>query len=171
MTWELAAPEEVKVLGKKAGHEIAVEDFISGFKKWKESTSTSPSGRHLGRCKATAADPGLKKQDPEQEHLRARETNFAEALVKMISLPLRHGLRTKRWRNSTTATVEKGPGSPRVERLRVTRLFEADYNLSLKLLWGNRVAHQGEGGAAAPANNGVDRARGPSAQARRSRRP
>ena len=140
VTRELAMPEEIKALGKKIDHEITVEDFVSGFKKWKESTLTSPSGRHLGRCEATVADPGLKKQDPEQEHLRARETNFAEALVKMINLPLRHGFAPKRWRNSVAAMIEKDPGSPRVERLRVTRLFEADCNLSLKLLWGNRVA-------------------------------
>jgi hypothetical protein len=38
--------EEIKVLGKKIDCEISEEVFISGFKKWKESTLTSPSGRH-----------------------------------------------------------------------------------------------------------------------------
>jgi hypothetical protein len=28
--------------------EITFEEFIAGFKKWKEKTTTSPSGRHLG---------------------------------------------------------------------------------------------------------------------------
>jgi hypothetical protein len=37
-------PEEIKVLGKKIDNEILEEDFISGFKGWKESTSTCPSG-------------------------------------------------------------------------------------------------------------------------------
>jgi hypothetical protein len=41
---ELSMPEEIKVLGKKIDTEILEEDFISGFKGWKESTSTSPSG-------------------------------------------------------------------------------------------------------------------------------
>jgi hypothetical protein len=41
---ELSMPEEIKVLGKQIETEISEADFISGFKGWKESTSTSPSG-------------------------------------------------------------------------------------------------------------------------------
>jgi hypothetical protein len=41
---ELSMPEKIKVLGKKIETEISEEDFMSGFKGWKESTSTSPSG-------------------------------------------------------------------------------------------------------------------------------
>jgi hypothetical protein len=41
---ELSMPEEMKVLGKKIDTEVLEEDFISGFKGWKESTSTSPLG-------------------------------------------------------------------------------------------------------------------------------
>ena len=36
--------------------ESAVEQFISGIKIWKETTSTSPSGRHLGHYKAIIRD-------------------------------------------------------------------------------------------------------------------
>jgi hypothetical protein len=66
-------PEEIKVLGKQIETEISEADFISGFKDWKESTSTSPSGRHLGHYKAIVNDPDLKKQDPEKSHLRERK--------------------------------------------------------------------------------------------------
>ena len=31
---------------------ISVEDMTSGFRKWKESTTTSPSHRHLGHYKS-----------------------------------------------------------------------------------------------------------------------
>jgi hypothetical protein len=55
---ELAMPEEIRVLGKKIECEISEEDFISGIKCWKESTSTSPSGRHLGHYKAIVNDDG-----------------------------------------------------------------------------------------------------------------
>jgi hypothetical protein len=58
-------PDEIKVPGKKIDCEIKEELFISGFKKWKESTLTSPSGRHLGHYKAIVYDLDLKKQDPE----------------------------------------------------------------------------------------------------------
>jgi hypothetical protein len=40
--------------------------------------------------------------------------------------------------------IEKDPENPQIERLRVIHLFEVDYNLSLKLLWGKRMVYQGE---------------------------
>jgi hypothetical protein len=67
---ELSMLEEIKVLEKKIKTEILDVDFISGFKGWKESTSTSPSSLHLGHYKATVNDLDLKKQDPEKSHLR-----------------------------------------------------------------------------------------------------
>jgi hypothetical protein len=141
---ELSMPEESKVLGKKIDCEITEEDFISGFKAWKESTSRSPSGRHLGHYKAIVYDPDLKKQDPETQHLRERETNFVEALVKLINIPLRYGFAPKQWCTSVMVMIKKDPGNPQIERLRVIHLFEAYYNLRLKLIWGSQMVYQGK---------------------------
>jgi hypothetical protein len=141
---ELSMQEEIKVLGKKIDCKITEEDFISEFKAWKESTSTSPSGRHLGHYKAIVYDPDLKKQDPETHHLRECKTNFVEALVKVINIPLWYGFAPKRWCTSITVMIEKDPGNPQVEWLCMLYLFEANYNLSLKLIWGSRMVHQGE---------------------------
>lgn len=88
-------PEAIKVFGKKIDCEIMEEDFMSGFKKWKESNSMSPSGWHLGHYKAIVNDPDLKKKDPEKAHLQERETNFIEALVKMLNLPMQYGFAPK----------------------------------------------------------------------------
>ena len=59
---ELAMPEEIKVLGKKISYKVTEADFISGFKGWKECTSTSPLGHHLGHYKAMINDPDGKKK-------------------------------------------------------------------------------------------------------------
>jgi hypothetical protein len=48
---ELATPKEIKEL-PPIRHDISIEDWNKGFRQWKESTSTSPSGRHLGIYKA-----------------------------------------------------------------------------------------------------------------------
>jgi hypothetical protein len=40
--------------------------------------------------------------------------------------------------------IAKDPGSSKIERIRVIHLFEADYNFTLKLLWGKRLVYQGE---------------------------
>jgi hypothetical protein len=87
---EMAMPEEIKVLGKKINCEISEVDFILGFKGWGESTSTSPSVRHLGHYKAIIIDPDLELQKPEDLHLQEHETNFIEGLVKLLNLPLWH---------------------------------------------------------------------------------
>ncbi|KAI2512006.1 hypothetical protein MHU86_2294 [Fragilaria crotonensis] len=39
--------------------EITTDDVIKGFTSWKETTTTSPSGRHLGHYKALLQDPIL----------------------------------------------------------------------------------------------------------------
>ena len=41
--------------------EIKTDDIVQGFSRWKETTSTSPSGRHLGHYKAILKDPMLLK--------------------------------------------------------------------------------------------------------------
>jgi hypothetical protein len=92
---EMSMPEEIKVLSEKIDCEISEEDFILGFKKWKESTSTSPSGWHLGHYKAIVYDLDLKKQESEKQHLRECKTNFVKALVKLINVPLRYGFAPK----------------------------------------------------------------------------
>ena len=38
---------------------ISTKDVSRGFKLWKEKTTTSPSGRHIGHYKALALDPSL----------------------------------------------------------------------------------------------------------------
>ena len=88
---ELAMPEEIKVLGKKISYKVTEADFISGFKGWKECTSTSPLGHHLGHYKAMINDPDRKKK-PE---LCDREIDFVELMAKMINILLKYGFAPK----------------------------------------------------------------------------
>ncbi len=43
---ELAMPEEIKVLGKKIHSKISDDDFIDGFKKWKETSGALQGDRY-----------------------------------------------------------------------------------------------------------------------------
>jgi hypothetical protein len=49
-----------------------------------------------------------------------------------------------KWCTSITVMTEKDPGNPWIECSWVIHLFEADYNLCLKLIWGSQMVHQGE---------------------------
>ena len=102
--------------------EITPDDVTYGFKKWKESTSTSPSVRHLGHYKSLIQDPTL-----------------LGALTSFLNITIQRGLSVSRWSNATNVLIEKDPGTPRIHRLRIIHLFEADFNLFLKLIWGSRL--------------------------------
>lgn len=71
--------------------------------------------------------------------------SFVDLFVKVSNAPLRCSFAPEQWRKSSTAMIEKGPGSPRVEHPHVIHLFEASCNFCLKPLWGCQMAHQGKG--------------------------
>jgi hypothetical protein len=101
---------------------ITPETFITGIKRWRESTSTSPSGRHLGHYKALIQDEDL-----------------LSPIVTLVQLALTRGIALDRWTKSVTVMIEKIDSFPVITKLRIIHLFEADYNLILKLLWGKRL--------------------------------
>ena len=76
----MAMPEkEMKDLAP-LNTQIKLEDFTKGIREWKESTSTSPTGRHLGHYKVAL-------QDKEQ---------LSEGYSKMINMPVRYGFSPNR---------------------------------------------------------------------------
>ena len=116
-----AIPQNVKE-AEAIKTEISVDDFVYGIKHWSEKTSTSPSGRHLGHYKSLIQDPVL-----------------LECQVLMMNIAIHHGIALDRWSKSVTVMLEKDAGAPRINRLRIIHLFEADFNLFLKLQWGSRL--------------------------------
>ena len=40
--------------------------------------------------------------------------------------------------------LEKDPGDPKLDRLRIICLYEADYNLYLKIMWAHRMVKTAE---------------------------
>ncbi|KAI2496067.1 hypothetical protein MHU86_18439 [Fragilaria crotonensis] len=104
---------------------ISADDIVKGFKSWKETTTTSPSGRHLGHYKALIQDPIL-----------------LESFRKFLNIAISRGIAIPRWSKAVNVMIEKDSGSPKINRLRIIHLFEADYNLFLKIMWGSRLVRQ-----------------------------
>jgi hypothetical protein len=46
------------------------------------------------------------------------------------------GFSPTRWQTVVNAMLEKNPGTPLLHKLRVIHILEADYNLSLKMIFG-----------------------------------
>ena len=116
-----AIPESVKATAP-IPTDITNDQVLTGFRKWKETTSTSPSGRHLGHYKAITHDAVL-----------------LQCLTDFLHITVNSGLPVTRWCNAVNILIEKDPGKPKINRLRIIHLFEADFNYFLKLIWGSRL--------------------------------
>ena len=83
-------PNDTHPHNNKISIDIDQDDFLQIFSKWKESTTTSPSGRHLGHYKAILGSPDL-----------------IEYHCIMASLPLHFGFTPTRWSKAIQIMLEK----------------------------------------------------------------
>ncbi len=115
---------------------ISADDLRQGYSKWRESTSTSPSGLHLGHEKALLRMENKPPKDGE-EHLSERVFSL---IAKFLNLAIEHCHVYKRWKKIINATIEKIPGTPLIHKLRVIHLIESDFNLMVgianrRMMW------------------------------------
>ena len=57
----------------------------------------------------------------------------------MINIGMVCGIVLKRWKNAVNIMIEKDKGSPKLHRLRVIQLMEADLNFCLSTVFGKRI--------------------------------
>jgi hypothetical protein len=111
--------------------EITFEEFRIGLQKWNEKTTTSPSGRHLGHYKLLL-NLNVYNSDLQKENL---SESILKVYYNIIMTAIKLGQPVERWKNITTCMIEKIPGVSQIDKLRVIHIFEADYNLILKIMW------------------------------------
>lgn len=112
---------------------ITLEGFTKGIRKWREATSTSPSGKHLGHYKSLISIDSYASQYTEDTPDPGPQ--LLEVLYHIAAAAFISGVTLNQWKNITTCMIEKIPGVPRISKLRVIHLYEADYNLMNKLIW------------------------------------
>ena len=127
---------------------ISEDEFVGKLKVWRESTSTSPSGLHLGHYKALISRHQHSEVDSKaNETLQAQKTELDMMQREMMLLHLRlinyaleRGYSHQRWQTVANAMIFKEPGrNVKIQRTRVIHIYEADYNLSMGLKWRNAV--------------------------------
>ena len=91
---------------------VSEDDVQQGFQKWKERTTTSPSGRHLGHYRSLVQDPILRN-----------------CFTQFMNIIIATGITPYRWGNAVNVLIEKDAGQPKINLLRIIHLFEANYNL------------------------------------------
>jgi hypothetical protein len=121
---------------------ITLEDWTRKIKKWKEKTTTSPSGLHLGHYKALLAPHTLSYDDDSKE--RAELEHQQEAVLKtymtLLNISLQSAIPFERWKNVHSICLFKDEDNRFVSRIRNIHIYEADYNLILKLKWEQAIA-------------------------------
>jgi hypothetical protein len=116
---------------------MSPEQISQGFKKWREETSTSPSGCHLGLRRIPAFATDTKEDDKMRQQIQ-------QVQADIINLPMSRGFSLTRWRVVVNAMLEKIAGKPLLHKLRVIHILEADYNLALKEIFGRRLMYNCE---------------------------
>ncbi len=109
--------------------QLTLEEIKQGFRSWRESTSTSPSGRHMSVYHAMLApeeiDPGIRQKPSEQ---------FWTTIEILLNLCIKYGLALERWKVIHNTMLEKKVGNDRLDKLRVIHIFEADFNLIMGVM-------------------------------------
>jgi len=117
--------------------EITEDEIEQGLKKWKEYTSTSPSGRSLSHYKATLS---ISKNGEKTQATKI----FLKTMATILSACTTMGLSLKRWQRVDNTMLEKNPGDDHIEKVRVIHIIEADYNLVTSILFNKRILKQAE---------------------------
>lgn len=107
------------------------EDLEIAFNRWREQTATSPSGRHLGHYKSLL----VKLEDGTDEMART----IFNLHRMMINIAQMRRKPFQRWKKEVEIMLEKDVGDPKINRLRIICLYEADYNIFLKIMWAHRL--------------------------------
>ena len=118
-------------------HELTFEEFRGKISRWRESTTTSPSGRHLGRYKAlfTRVPTTAEDTNPEETSFAAKQESIARLKLAIINYCIRNTYVLNRWKTVVNVMIFKEPGNYKIHRLRVIHIYEADFNALLAIKW------------------------------------
>lgn len=119
---------------------ISLSDMIGKLKKWPETTTTSPSGLHLGHYKALIKKvvPPLDCDEEIKQfynEVHVKQQKILDAHLQLLNYALSKGFTFSRWQTTNSNILLKTPNDYRIHRLRVIHIFEADYNLFLAVKW------------------------------------
>ena len=116
--------------------QITLHEFVRRLRRWKETTSTSPSRRHLGHYKSLLPPPSY---TPE-EYLSSQEGKLLSVHLSMLNFCARTGYSLQRWHKIVTMMIPKEHNNFKIHRLRVIHLYEADLT-ALFSIWSKKMIH------------------------------
>lgn len=109
---------------------FSMQDMCEGFYRWREKTTTSPSGKHLGIYRALITADRHLSDRKENYNFIANKCLQIQHLLMTLAITQCHTF--QRWTVVHNFLLEKIPGIPRLDKLRVIHLYEADWSLIQK---------------------------------------
>ena len=117
--------------------EIGMEEWKQKFKFWRESTSTSPSGVHLGHFKALI-EPIYVVNDiqlaPDLE-INTMQQDTLELHLRLINLILQSENSIPRWQRCNNISIPKKLDCILVEKFRNIHIYECDLDAVIAIKW------------------------------------
>jgi hypothetical protein len=121
---------------------ITREEFIGKLATWPESTTTSPSGLHLGHYQVLRKRHNfLATQKEEEARFEAQRDLVIRAHLALFNYALKFGYSYYRWQKVINVMLKKDKSNSFIHRLRVIHIYEADYNLLLGVKWRQAMHH------------------------------
>ena len=145
-----AARDLLKRLGEQflpEGSELRDEDLMidttkvfGWFKNWKIDTSTSPSGMHLGLWKSAlgVVFPNKRKTSEEDDpgpEIPTDNEDILNWVTTYLELIRTTGTIPERWQQTVNLMLEKIPGKPFLNKIRIIHILEADMNAFFGQQW------------------------------------
>ena len=71
----------------------------------------------------------------EADDVRSHQEQLLRATTSLLNYAIKFGYTYHRWTKVVNIMLQKDPGNPRIHRLRVIHIYEADYNMLLAIKW------------------------------------
>ena len=115
---------------------LTLQNITSGFRLWREATSTSPKGRKLSLYKMWLDEPGT-------DNIMSG-TEFFTIILNIILIAQQLQVPLERWRTVHNLFILKKPNDYRPERLRALHQIDAELNLVRRELIAKRLLRHAE---------------------------
>ena len=116
---------------------ISIQELIKRLRRWSESTTTSPSRRHLGHYKSLLPSYPYSLE----EYLQLPEGKILSVHLSILNFCARTGYSLERWHKIVTMMIPKQHNNFKIHRLRVIHLYEADLT-ALFSIWSRKMIVQ-----------------------------
>lgn len=130
---------------------LSAEDVKKGFMSWRESTTTSPAGDHLGIYRALGQDysdedimEASKTLSYQPRKIEDIQREAWDSISTILQMGANFGLTIPRWEKAVCILIEKTPGNMLLHKLRRIFIMASDLNLALGELVGRRLVWHAE---------------------------